>query len=348
MTEENEQANSGRLHEIAAGLRKHSEDLLEVFDYLLPKVKRAAHAGWDSMDTSEQGVLGGTGKFFDTATSSLLQQLFSGYRAAIQPPDVPTPDRTETTLEPPTNPARQDSANTPEASTDLTLAQLATALKALLAAAPDDTKEEEAKSAAEKFWDQTVDSVKGATAQVKVDFANLGTSLKAIFKAVADGIAAAIRSKLGDLIKGGVGGIFDGITSMLFPKPLTSEKPMGSASGGRIQPGRLNLVGERGPELLVPDDMATVVNAAATGRVMTGLLAPAQAAPLPAKAPDRAETKVIINNHSGMEARTTRRRGPDGGDIIDVLIGRVAENMARGGEIADAASLRFGLRAQGV
>lgn len=57
-----------------------------------------------------------------------------------------------------------------------------------------------------------------------------------------------------------------------------------------------------------------------------------RAAPMrPASAPQSAGTVVNIVDNAGVEKRSERRRGPDGSDIIDIVIERVKGDLAAGG-----------------
>lgn len=71
---------------------------------------------------------------------------------------------------------------------------------------------------------------------------------------------------------GGLGGILGGIAGAILGGKAGGSKiksfslPFGFAEGGRPQPGRPALVGERGPELFVPDTAGTIIpNGAAIG-----------------------------------------------------------------------------------
>jgi len=212
------------------------------------------------------------------------------------------------------------------------------------------------KSPFDKLFQSIEDGVSKTVSAVKIDFSDLGGTIKNIFKAVGQGIANSLQSFLGGLISKGANSLFGLILGSIFPtKPAAggaSPLPPGfpkitmAATGGTIGPGQVTLVGEEGPELIVPSSMSTVFTAAQTGRMMTrSAKGASMGMAMPAAVP---ETKVIINNHTGAPTTASRRRGPDGGDIIDVVVGRVAENLARGGQVADAAALRFGLTPQGT
>jgi len=195
----------------------------------------------------------------------------------------------------------------------------------------DDPKGEKAGNFKE-LTDNLETSLSSATSNILEDFKKLGVNIKSIFKSVGDAVQKALSNTLKGLMNQALGVLKDIVI-----------KALGLAGGGRVQGGEATLVGERGPELIVTDRPSTVMNAADTARALTQQPNQLRGGSLPAP-----ETKVIINNHSGQPAQTNRRRGSDGSDIIDVIVGRVAENMARGGEVADAASLRFGLNPVGT
>ncbi|MCJ9428696.1 hypothetical protein [Kordiimonas marina] len=220
----------------------------------------------------------------------------------------------------------------------------------------------EHKSPFDTLFKSIKDGVGDAVKKVKIDFNDLGGTIKNIFKAVGQSIASTLQNVLGNMISQGASSLFTGILGAIFPsapaaaatssavgQPTLSSMLASvttAATGGTIRPGQVTLVGEEGPELIVPNSMSTVLTAAQTGKMMArGAKGSAMGMAAPTAVP---ETKVIINNHSGGEAKASRRRGPDGGDIVDIVIGRVAQDLARGGQVADAASLRFGLTPQGT
>jgi len=116
------------------------------------------------------------------------------------------------------------------------------------------------------------DSFKSSFKNIKLDIIDLEGSIKSSFKSIGNNILGTLSSTfnqglqgiLGKLfegrVEGGLGGAFSSILSGLF----------GFAGGGRLHPGRPTLVGERGPELLVPDRSATIINNMDSRRVATG------------------------------------------------------------------------------
>lgn len=147
----------------------------------------------------------------------------------------------------------------------------------------------------------------------------------------------ALGNLLKQILPGGAGEFLSGI--------------FGFAGGGRVQPGRAVLVGERGPELVVPDGSASIFNAGTTEQIsrnMQSMMRGATAMMAAGQGRSSNNTQVIVQNYSGEETETRRRRDGQGDELIEVIIGRVAEDMAKGGRTADAAGTRFGLSARGT
>jgi len=116
-----------------------------------------------------------------------------------------------------------------------------------------------------------------------------GESLSDVFRNLALNIAeASLQAALfgSGPLGGNTNGIFGGITNAIFGGFR--------AQGGPVQPGRSYVVGERGPELFVPQASGQIVPAA-SGTPASG-----------------GGTTVIVNNYSGEQTREERTRGPDG------------------------------------
>ncbi|KHQ51256.1 phage tail tape measure protein [Mameliella alba] len=114
---------------------------------------------------------------------------------------------------------------------------------------------DEAEKAAEKMkeaFDKVADRIGDAMASAIVDGKNMGDALRGVFKQIAkDLIASGIRKLIVGLFGGlfggggggGGGGLFGGFR----------------AEGGPVAAGRAYIVGERGPELMVPGASGTIV-----------------------------------------------------------------------------------------
>jgi tape measure domain-containing protein len=103
----------------------------------------------------------------------------------------------------------------------------------------------------------------------------------------------------------------------------------GMATGGRPQMGRPYLVGERGPELFVPDQSGAVVPNHQLGAAGTSV-------------------SVNVINNTPAQVSVRERQEPGGGVSLDVVVdameARLADNVATGrGSLATALQGRFGL-----
>ena len=110
------------------------------------------------------------------------------------------------------------------------------------------------------------------------------------------------------------------------------------AMGGPVRGGVPYLVGERGPEVIVPRGPGFVQPASA---VHSSRSAP----------PTVAATPVVVRviNNSGSDAQVSERRGPTGQREIDVMIeDSVRRNIASGGSIAQAIHATTGTRPRGA
>ena len=97
------------------------------------------------------------------------------------------------------------------------------------------------------------------------------------------------------------------------------------ANGGNVASGGTYLVGERGPELLrMGGQGGTVVPNHALGGGGVNV--------------------QIINNGPPVQAQASRSQGPDGAEIIKLVLSAVAEDVGGGGMVAGAMKGRFGLR----
>jgi hypothetical protein len=121
--------------------------------------------------------------------------------------------------------------------------------------ATGDTMVDYMKSAGSKM----MDSMSGAASGITDIFSGMGDSLGNIFNSVFSWIKDGIGS-IGSSM-GGLGGMFgSGGGSSMFGDIVGSIGSfLGFADGGRPPVGEVSLVGERGPELFVPDTGGTVI-----------------------------------------------------------------------------------------
>ena len=155
-------------------------------------------------------------------------------------------------------------------------------LKVLLAsgAIDQDTFARAAKQAADKT-DTFANSLKGSLHAALDDIVRTGkfnmhqfinniiaelasTQLKKAIDALVDDFAGIFSGKGGG---GGLGGILGGIIGGI-------GSIFGFASGGRPPAGRASIVGERGPELFIPDSAGTIIPNSVGGRAITLVNAP--------------------------------------------------------------------------
>jgi hypothetical protein len=116
--------------------------------------------------------------------------------------------------------------------------------------ATGDTMVDYLKSAGSKMTDLMSVTADGITGIFDGMGSKLGDMFSGLFDWIMDGIGS-IGSSMGGL-GGGGGGFFDGIIGSI-------GSFLGFADGGRPPVGEVSLVGERGPELFVPDSGGTVV-----------------------------------------------------------------------------------------
>ena len=181
------------------------------------------------------------------------------------------------------------------------------------------------------------DLVDGFTGKLGKNFDGLSGLLNSSLGGLFDSLSSSLGNLLGSILPQGSGPLLGMVTSIL-----------GFAGGGRVQPGRAAIVGERGPEILVPSRSGTIINHGDATQMFLGARGAAgvASAPMPAAVPVPS-TKVVVNNHSGGEAKTKQSRGPNGDELIEVIIGRVADDLARGGQMSEVMNNRYGLSARG-
>lgn len=116
------------------------------------------------------------------------------------------------------------------------------------------------------------------------------------------------------------------------------------AEGGPVAAGRPYLVGERGPEIVVPKMSGYVLPNQALRSIAASRQTPLALSP-PAPTPVR----VTVINQTRAESTVQERQGPGGIREIEVLIAdTVAADVTRGGTVARAIGNRFGARPRGV
>jgi hypothetical protein len=116
--------------------------------------------------------------------------------------------------------------------------------------ATGDTMVDYMKSAGSKMMDLMSGTADGITGIFDGMGSKLGDMFSGLFDWIMDGIGS-IGSSMGGL-GGGGGGFFDGIIGSI-------GSWLGFADGGRPPVGEASIVGERGPELFVPDSGGTIV-----------------------------------------------------------------------------------------
>lgn len=178
-----------------------------------------------------------------------------------------------------------------------------------------------------RLWDEIGQTASNAFATMLMDgeftFKKLGESLardllskmvQSSVSAGTDWLGTALSGVLG-AATGGWGGALTGVLGGVFG---------GSASGGSLVAGRAQIVGERGPELVVPRTQGTVVPMRGGG----------------------GETQVTVNvvNATGANVKTRESRSPGRRDIEIAIGDVVAGDIARGGRIAQTLSATHAVR----
>ena len=181
------------------------------------------------------------------------------------------------------------------------------------------TEEYERSELGRRQFEQGVDAIAGAMANALVEGQNFADAMGQIFRDIAadilkSGIRNAIMSVFDGIGGGAGGGIFGrgGILGGVFGGFRES--------GGAVTAGRAYVVGEKRPELFVPETSGTILPSVPGGQM--------------------ASPQVNIYNQSGAEVET--QRGPDG--RMDIFLRKaIAETIAAGG--ADGALRgRFGVK----
>lgn len=178
------------------------------------------------------------------------------------------------------------------------------------------------------FYDQQQRALKEGMLDAIIEGENLAGVLENLAKAFARAALEAALFGTGPFAPQSGMGLLSGLFGSLFGGVQMA------ASGGLIGAGRPVIVGEEGPEMIVPSG---------TGKVLT---APQTMAALSGGGGASRGSDVVVNviNNSSGSARTERRRGPDGREIIDVI---VEEGFVRG-RYDGAQRSRFGTTVQRV
>ena len=146
----------------------------------------------------------------------------------------------------------------------------------------------------ESFWDAFKNAALNALD--KITDRLLNQVLDAVFQ-----VSGAGKSGGGNILSQLIGGIF-GIG--------------GRASGGPVGANTPYIVGERGPELFVPGTYGSVVANRDMGRAANQ---------------NGGGTVVNVIDNAGVQKREERQRGPNGEDLVNIVLERTKEDMARGG-----------------
>lgn len=119
-----------------------------------------------------------------------------------------------------------------------------------------------------------MDTVKSSMENAFMSMVDGTKSAKEAFRTMAAEIIrelyrVLVVQQLVNSISGAIGGIFGG-SSAPASSPRPMPRPVGAAVGGSIMTGGTYLVGENGPELVIPRHSGTVVNANQTANAMGG------------------------------------------------------------------------------
>lgn len=219
---------------------------------------------------------------------------------------------------------------------------------------PTSENSDEEKPSSDAWLDQLGSRIVDSMTQGHQNFKDLlNTSLKSVL----------------DQLKSSLLGALDGILPGLGQ---TAATIFGFASGGRVPAKRPVLVGERGPEILSLDRPATIINQSdsqqflKSAQKMRDTSSHQNIQPIKmvadlsqllgnvaiskAHMPMQENSKppqVNIYNQTNAQISSQERKGPDGQDMIELVVKEVAGNIARGGQISQVIGHRFGVRSQG-
>jgi hypothetical protein len=117
---------------------------------------------------------------------------------------------------------------------------------------------------AEKDRQTILQSIEGSLESGFMSMVDGTKSVKDAFKSMAAEIIKELYrvyvvQQIVGAVSGGIGSFFGGSAPTSSPRPM--PRPLGAAVGGSMMPGKSYLVGENGPELVIPRHSGTVVNA---------------------------------------------------------------------------------------
>jgi hypothetical protein len=121
---------------------------------------------------------------------------------------------------------------------------------------------------AEKDRQSILKSIEGSLEDGFMSMVDGTKSVKDAFKSMAREILKELYRVL--VVQRLVGAISGGIGMFSGPSTGSLGLPFGLATGGSVMPGKSYLVGENGPELVIPRHSGTVVNANQTANAMGG------------------------------------------------------------------------------
>lgn len=171
---------------------------------------------------------------------------------------------------------------------------------------------------AAKFWETQQKALKDGILDAIVNGENLADTFQNIAKSIARAALEAALFGSGPFAQGGGGG-GGGLLGGLFGGLFGGFR----ASGGPVSGGTPYVVGERGPELFVPNTSGNI---------------------LPGVPGGSASVSVNVINNSGQPVERRESRGPDGQRLVEITVGRaIAE-----GRFDRAMTARFGTAPQRV
>jgi len=213
-------------------------------------------------------------------------------------------------------------------------------------------------------YKKRVDEMTKAFSPLMAKFKQIGASFAEMVQKMAAELAAAkLIELIGMLASAGMGYLMNSGPN-INKSPHISGKyvpnnrinPNGYASGGHVS----------GPGTATSDSIAArlsngeyVIRAAAVDRYGKGFFDNINGLRQAPRAGRRnfasggmvdasgGGTQVNVINNSGQEATQERRKGSDGTEIIDIIIGRVAGDIRKGGAVGQAVSQTFGVSRKG-